>query len=145
MKRRELMGLVGGAAVAWPMAARAQQQPRVWRVGYLAPSSPSDINARTNLETLRLKLRELGYVEGRNLILYVRRAEGDFSRLPDLAAELVALRADVIVATATPAVSAAQRATSAIPIVMGPTADPIGSGFIKSLANRASTSPGSHS
>jgi len=90
MKRREFMGLVGGAAVAWPMAARAQQQPRVWRVGYLAPSSPSDINARTNLETLRLKLRELGYVEGRNLILYVRRAEGDFSRLPDLAAELVA-------------------------------------------------------
>jgi putative tryptophan/tyrosine transport system substrate-binding protein len=81
-----------------------------------------------------LRLRELGYVEGGNLILDARECEGDFSLLPGLAAELVALRPDVIFATATPAVSAAQRATSSIPIVMGPTGDPIGSGFVKSLA-----------
>src|SRR5207248_1922562 len=81
----------------------------------------------------RLKLRELGYVEGHNLVLDVRESQTDFSRLPDLATELVALRPDVIVAGTTLAVSAAQRATSSIPIVMGPTADPIGSGFVKSL------------
>jgi putative ABC transport system substrate-binding protein len=79
-------------------------------------------------------LRDLGYVEGRNLILDVRTANGDFSRLPHLAAELVALQPDVIAAGATPALAAAQRATSSIPIVTGGVGDPIGSGFIKSLA-----------
>ena len=128
VRRREFITLLGGAA-AWPVAARAQQ-PKVWRVGCLYPSSASDVMGVATLEAFRLKLLELGYVEGRNLIIDLRRAEGDYSRLPALAAELVALRPDVIFASATPAVSAAQRATSSIPIVMGPTADPIGSGFV---------------
>src|SRR5262249_44739684 len=85
-------------------------------------------------DAFRLRLHELGHVQGVNLILNVRRADGDLSRLSSLAAELVGLRPDAIFATVTPAVSALQRATSSIPIVMGPTADPIGSGFIKSLA-----------
>jgi len=134
MKRREFITLLGGAAVVgWPLAARAQQS-KVWRVGCLFAGSGSDIPGDANFEAFRLKMRELGYVEGQNLVLDVRRAEGDFSRLSALAAELVALRPDAILAIATPAVSAAQRATSSIPIVMGPTADPVGSGFIGSLA-----------
>jgi putative ABC transport system substrate-binding protein len=130
--RRQFITLLGGAA-AWPLAARAQQT-RVWRVGYLVAASPAVGPPRAYLDAFRLRLSELGYVEGRNLIIDVRGVEGDYSLLPDLAAELVALRPDVIFAAATPAVSAAHRATSSIPIVMGPTADPIGSGFIRSLA-----------
>jgi putative ABC transport system substrate-binding protein len=133
MKRRAFMTLLGGTLAAWPIAARAQQS-KVWRVGCLLSGSGSDLLGDINFEAFRLKMRELGYVEGQNLVLDVQRAGGDFSRLPTLAAELVALRPDAIFAIATPAVSAAQRATSSIPIVMGPTADPIGSGFVKSLA-----------
>jgi len=132
--RRNFITLLGGAAAAWPFAARAQPT-RVWRVGYLvqgtAAFSELDVSI---LEAFRLKLRDLGYVEGHNLVLDVRDSQADFSRLPSLATELAALRPDVIVAGTTLAVSAAQRATSSIPIVMGPTADPIGSGFVKSLA-----------
>jgi putative tryptophan/tyrosine transport system substrate-binding protein len=131
MQRREFITLLGVAA--WPLAARAQQRPKVWRVGCLFASSTSDIVV-SYFEAFKTKLGELGYVEGQNLIVDVRRAEGNFSRLAALAADLVALRPDVILAVATPGVAAAQRATSSIPIVMGPTADPIGSGFVKSLA-----------
>ncbi len=116
MRRRDFITLLGGAVAAWPVAARAQQ-PKVWRVGCLYPSSASDVIGVATLEAFRLELLELGYVEGQNLIIDLRRAEGDYSRLPALAAELVALRPDVIFASATPAVSAAHRATSSIPIV----------------------------
>ena len=141
MRRREFITLLGGAVVAWPLAARAQQVSRVWRVGYLSPSS-DNIATRSFYDAFRLKLRELGYVEGVNLILDSRRAEGNLSRLPALAAELVSLRPNAIFATVKPAVSALQQATSSIPIVMGPTADPIGSGFVKSLASPGGTITG---
>jgi putative ABC transport system substrate-binding protein len=134
MRRRAFITVLGGAAATWPIAARAQQASRVWRVGWLSPAmAPSD----TYLVAFRLRLRDLGYVEGRNLILDVRRADGNFARLPNLAAELVSLRPDVIVAVSTPAISAAQKAASSIPIVMLPAPDPIGSGFVKSLARPA--------
>jgi putative ABC transport system substrate-binding protein len=133
MRRREFVSLLG-AAVLWLPAARAQQQPRVWRVGYLTPSATMDTASRTLFEAFRLKLRELGYIEGQNLILDVRRAEGDFSRLPSLAAELVSLRPDVIVAATTPSILAVQQATLSIPVVMSPATDPVGSGFVNSLA-----------
>jgi ABC-type uncharacterized transport system substrate-binding protein len=132
--RRQFLSALGCAALACSPVAKAQQQTRVWRVGYLSAGSPVSGLGRTYLDAFRLKLRELGYIEGRNLIVDVRGPEGDFSVLPTMAAELVAMHPDVIVAGATLAVSAVQRATSSIPIVMGPTADPIGSGFIKSLA-----------
>jgi putative ABC transport system substrate-binding protein len=138
-KRREFITLLGGAA-AWPIAAHAQQRPKVWRVGCLFASSTSDIVV-SYFEAFKTKLGELGYVEGQNLIVDVRRAEGNFSRLAALAADLVALRPDVILAVATPGVAAAQRATSSIPIVMGPTADPIGSGFVKSERLRRGARP----
>jgi putative tryptophan/tyrosine transport system substrate-binding protein len=135
MRRREFIALLGNAA-AWPLAARAQQS-RIWRLGFLSPGLATDVVALGLYDTFKQKLLDLGYVEGQNLVLDVRRAGGDFSKLPGLAAQLVALRPDAIVASTTPAVSASQHATSTIPIVMGPTADPIGSGFIKSLAKPA--------
>jgi ABC-type uncharacterized transport system substrate-binding protein len=133
MHRRDFITLLGGAA-AWSLAARAEQQSRVWRVGYLFAGSSVSVLGRTYVDAFLLKMRELGYTEGRNLIVDVKGADEDYSALPIMAAELVAMHPDVIVAGATMAVSAAQRATSSIPIVMGSAADPIGSGFIKSLA-----------
>jgi putative tryptophan/tyrosine transport system substrate-binding protein len=101
---------------------------KVWRVAYLHPTGSLLV------DVFRGELRKLGYVEGENLVIDLRSAEGKAEHLPSLAHELVALRPDVIVAVATPAIAAAQSATSTIPIIMAPALDPIGSGFIKSLA-----------
>jgi putative tryptophan/tyrosine transport system substrate-binding protein len=132
--RRAFVAGLGGAA-AWPMVAPGQQQTdKVWRVGYLAPSSASNVSVAL-LDDFRLKLNDLGYVEGRNLGLYVRRANDDYARLPGLASELVSLAPDVIVSSTTSAALALQRATSSIPIVMATSSDPIGIGVVKSLAN----------
>jgi putative ABC transport system substrate-binding protein len=100
MRRRAFISLLGGAA-AWPIAARGQQA-RFWRLGYLSSSSSTNLITTGSVDVLRLKLRDFGYVEGQNLILDVRTAEQDFSRLPGLAEELVALRPDAIVVAATP-------------------------------------------
>jgi putative ABC transport system substrate-binding protein len=133
MKRREFTAGLCGAA-AWPLVAHAQQQTdKVWRVGYLSASSAIPTSVAL-LDDFRLKLKDLGYVEGRNLGLYVRRANDDYARLPSLASELVSLAPDVIVSAANIATLALQRATPSIPIVMAASSDPIGSGFIKSLA-----------
>jgi putative tryptophan/tyrosine transport system substrate-binding protein len=134
MRRREFINLIAGSAVTWPLTAHAQQQTgKVWRVGYLSPSSVTNV-AVALFDAFRLKLNDLGYVEGRNLGLYVRRANDDYARLPSLASELVSLAPHVIVSAANVATLALQRATSSIPIVMAASADPIGSGFVKSLA-----------
>src|SRR6516162_2435231 len=95
MKRRTFIAGLGGAA-ARPLVARAQQE-KVWRVGYLSPASANDEVGVAFFEAFRLKLEDLGYVEGKNLRLDVRRAEGDYARLPALAAELVSLTPDVLV------------------------------------------------
>jgi putative ABC transport system substrate-binding protein len=96
MNRRAFIAVLGGAA-AWPRVTHAQQQTdKVWRVGYLTPSSATNFSVAV-LDEFRLKLNELGYVEGRNLSLYVRRANDDYARLPGLASELVSLAPDVIV------------------------------------------------
>ena len=135
MRRREFIAALGGSA-AWPVVARAQQQQpvKVWRVGYLTPASTVDQVSVALFDAFRLKLQDLGYVDGKNLRLDVRRAEGDYARLPILAAELVSLAPDVIVATSSPATAAVQRATASIPTVMAAINDPIGLGFVKSLA-----------
>jgi putative ABC transport system substrate-binding protein len=133
MRRRTFNTLFGGAAAAWPLAVRAQQPSRTWRVGYLSPTPLNEVS-RATWKAFTLRLEELGYVEGRNLVLDARRADGDLARLPGLAAELVSLRPDVIVAISTSATAAAWNATSSIPIVMMGAGDPIGSGFVKSLA-----------
>src|SRR5499427_9811447 len=128
MKRRSFVTLLGGAA-AWPLAARAQQ-PKVWRIGVLVPVPPTP----AMLSAFRDGLRGRGYVEGQNLSIDVRWPQGTFEHDPSPVAELINSNVDVIVAWATPAVNAARRATSAIPIVMVGVGDPVASGFIASLA-----------
>jgi putative tryptophan/tyrosine transport system substrate-binding protein len=136
MRRREFISLLGGVAAAWPLPAIAQQPSgKVWRVAWLSPVFADTVFDREIIDAFRSEMRELGYIEGKNLVVDSRFGEGHIERLPSLMSELIALRPDVIVAFATPAIAAAQRATSTIPIVMAPATDPIGSGFIKSLAH----------
>jgi putative ABC transport system substrate-binding protein len=115
---------------AGPHFAFAQQSGKVWRIGYLTPGS----GPNAFVEAFREELRTLGYIEGRNLSIEYRYAAGKEERLPELAAELVQLKVDVIVTPATPAIAAAKRATSAIPIVMIAPTDAVGSGLVASLA-----------
>lgn len=132
-KRRKLFIALGAGALTAPLRSFAQPQPAtVARIGYLGLSSTS--NYAGGLEALRASLRDLGYVEGKNLVLESRSSEGKNDRLPKLAAELVGLKVDIIVATQTPAIQAAKQATNSIPIVMAPAGDPVGTGFIASLA-----------
>jgi putative tryptophan/tyrosine transport system substrate-binding protein len=131
-RRRKLVIAFGAGALVTPLASFAQQQRKVWRVGFLSPASASLSSSNTNAFLKRM--RELGYVEGKNLVVEWRFADGKLERLPGLAAELVQLKVDVIVTGGSPAISAAQKATSTIPIVMTPAGDPVGSGFVKSLA-----------
>jgi putative ABC transport system substrate-binding protein len=117
-------------AVSFP--AQAQQPTKIPRIGFLGGSSPSAISART--EAFRQGLRELGYVEGKNIVIEWRHAEGKFDRFPALVAELVRLKVDVIVTEGPRATRAAKEATVTIPIVMGFDDDPVGSGVVASLA-----------
>jgi putative ABC transport system substrate-binding protein len=112
--------------------AEAQQQAKVPRIGFLGAASPSVISAR--VEALRQGLRDLGYVEGKNIVIEYRWAEGKFDRLPDLASELVRLKVDVIVTTGSTSTRSAKEATLTIPIVMAQDSDPIGTGLVASLA-----------
>ena len=113
-------------------AHEAQQPKKVPRIGFLSGVSPSAISAR--IEAFRQGLRELGYVEGKNIVIEWRYAEGKLDRLPALAAELVRLKVDVIVTGGPPATRSAKQATATIPIVMAFDDDPVGSGFVASLA-----------
>ena len=135
--RREFF-IASGAGLyllATPLASLAQQQPtKVARIGFLAAGSASAPGYARRVEALRAGLRDLGYVEGKNIIIEFRWAEGKYERLPGLAAELVQLKVDVIVAAGTPGIPAAQQATTTIPIVMATTADPVGAGFVASLS-----------
>jgi len=119
---------------AVPLAAEAQQAGRVWRIGVLGGSPPTTPEAAHPWEALFQGLRELGYIEGQNLLVERRWADGRAERYHELAAELVALKPDLIVAAATPSVSAAKRATSTIPIVMALAGDAVGAGLVASLA-----------
>jgi len=113
-------------------SAEAQQPARIPRIGILIPSSASLNSAR--VEAFRQRLREHGYVEGKNIVIEYQYAEGKLERLPDLATELLRLKVDVIVTAAGPAISAAKKASATIPIVFATAADPVGSGYVSSLA-----------
>jgi putative ABC transport system substrate-binding protein len=128
-RRREFIAMVGGAAATWPFAVRAEQSVR--RIGALLVGNADVDSFRT---ALREELRKSGYVEGRNLVLEFRSAEEKIDLLPKLAAELVALKVDVIVALYTPCALAAQQATHEIPIVIV-SGDPVGTGLVQSLAH----------
>jgi putative tryptophan/tyrosine transport system substrate-binding protein len=129
MLRRNFAQAIGFITFVTPWTAVAQQLAKVWRVAYLYPGSLANPADRAIFDVFCAEMRSLGYVEGKNLIIDDRSAEGKLERLPLFLAELIALRPDVIVAVTTPAIAAAQRATSTIPIIMAPATDPIGSGF----------------
>jgi len=131
--RRKLLIALGAGALAAPLGSFAQQQSKVWRVGFLAARHVDSLDSDF-FGAFPRGMRELGYVEGKNLVIEWRSADGQYERLPALAADLVRMRVDVIVAAGAPAVSAAQKATSTISIVMGTAGDPVGTGFVKSLA-----------
>jgi ABC-type uncharacterized transport system substrate-binding protein len=133
MRRRDFITLLGSAAAAWPLAARAQQAERVRRIGALETTS-LPLNA-ANFEAFRQALRELGYIEGRNLIIEYRSAEGRPERFPELAMELVRLNCDLIITRGTPAALAAKQASETIPIVMTSTAEPFT--LVSSIAHPA--------
>jgi putative ABC transport system substrate-binding protein len=130
MRRREFILTLGSAALAWPFAARAQSATKVSRVGYLFSFVASQ--GQHLWGACRQGLRELGYIEGKTIILKPRWTEGHIDRLSTLAAELVRLKVDVIVSAATPASRAAKAATSTIPIVFVAVADPIRAGLVVS-------------
>lgn len=132
MRRREFIQLFGGAVAAWPRAARAQQAGKLPVIGFLGANTPSVQNQWT--EAFVHRLRELGWIEDRNIRIEYRWAEGRFDRSPKLADELVQLKVDVIVTHATANVLAAKQATSSIPIVFAAVADPVGNKLVASLA-----------
>jgi len=132
VKRREFVALLGGAAVAWPLAARAQQSGKLATIGFLGGSTALVLRGWTDAFVQRL--RELGWIEGRTVAIEYRWVEGRRERAVELAAELVRLKVDVIVTQSTPAVLAAKQATPVIPIVFASAGDPVGTGVVASLA-----------
>jgi putative ABC transport system substrate-binding protein len=129
--RREVIALLGGAAVAWPFAVRAQQQARLPTIGFLGAATPATHGQW--FAALIQRLRELGWIDGRNITVEYRWAEGREERFAEIAAEFVRLKVDVIV-TVGGAVLAAKKATSLIPIVFAASPDPVGGGLVASLA-----------
>ena len=132
MKRKITVVTLCAMLFALCSAAEPQQPTKVPRIGFLGASSPSAISAR--IDAFRQGLRELGYVEGKNILIEYRYAEGKLDRLSALAAELVRLGVDVIVLAGPASIRPAKEATSTIPIVMANDADPVGSGVVASLA-----------
>src|SRR5262245_44981787 len=132
MKRREFITLLGSAAAAWPLTARAQQPGKVWRVGFLSGGAPAALGPI--LAGFPQGMRELGYVEGKDFTIDWRFSEGNHDRSPGFAAEFVRLKVDVIVVATAAAIRIVQQATTTIPIVMSYSTDPVGNGFVASLA-----------
>jgi putative ABC transport system substrate-binding protein len=138
MRRREFITLLGGTAASWPLVARAE---RVARVGYLGLTSATSVQA-ARIDAFRAGLRELGYVEGKNIEIEFRFAGGDNDRLPGLAAELIGLNVDVIVTYAT-GVPSARRITATTPIVMATFGDAVATGIVANLAHPGGNITGS--
>jgi putative ABC transport system substrate-binding protein len=138
IQRRELIAALGGAVLAWPLVARAQQATKLPTIGFLGPSTLSDANAWVTAFAQRL--RELGWIEGRTVAIEYRWADGRDERYAQIAAEFVRLKVDVIVTPGGAALTVKQ-ATSGIPIVFTVTSDPLASGLVASLARPAATPP----
>jgi putative tryptophan/tyrosine transport system substrate-binding protein len=141
MKRRDFITLLGGAA-AWPLAARAQQPGQTRRIGVLMNVAADDPEGRSRVAALLQGLQQLGWSDGRNVRIETRWAGGDADRIRQYAAELVALAPDVIVGTGTAVMGPLQRATRTLPIVFVQVIDPVGAGFVASLAQPGANTTG---
>ena len=135
MRRRDFIALLGGAAAARPLRARAEEPDRVRRVGVLNALAEADPQAHAWEGAFRSRFAELGWIEGRNVRVDYRRGAASVDRLQSFAKELVSLKPDVLIGITTPATAALQAETRSVPIVFAAVSDPIGSGFVKSLAS----------
>jgi putative tryptophan/tyrosine transport system substrate-binding protein len=135
MRRRDFITLIGGAAVTWPLAARADQTGRVRRLGVLMAPQESDPEGKSQLSGFTQALATLGWIEGRNLQMEIRWGGGDANKARIYAKELVALQPDAILAQGTPVTAAFQRETQTIPIIFVVVTDPVGDGFVAGLAH----------
>jgi ABC-type uncharacterized transport system substrate-binding protein len=138
VKRRDFITLLGGAAAAWPLAARAQQPDRMRRIGVLMSFAPNDPEAQSRTAALEHRLRELGWVIGRNLRIEYRWADND-DVLRTHATELIGMEPDLILASSTPIMAALQKQRHSVPIVFTQVTDPVGQGLVSNLAH-----PGGH-
>ena len=134
MRRRDLFTLLGGAAAAWPLAARAQQAGRMRRIGVLLPSAANDPESMSRVTAFLQGLQELGWTDGRNVRIEFRWGAGDAEQYGKIASDLIALAPDVVLTLGTLSVKALQRATRTVPIVFAQTTDPVGGGLVESLA-----------
>jgi putative tryptophan/tyrosine transport system substrate-binding protein len=142
MRRREFITLFGGAAATWPLAAHAQQTERMRRIGVLMNVAADDPEAQARNVAFLQGLHELGWTDGRDVRIDYRWAAGDADRLRRYAAELVALAPDVVLASGTSTVGPLQRASGTVPIVFAGVADPVGAGFVNSMARPGSNATG---
>jgi putative ABC transport system substrate-binding protein len=142
MKRRELIALLGGAAVAWPLTARAQQPERMRRIGVLLPATENDPEFQSRLTAFQQALHELGWIIGSNVRLEIRWATPDIAKVRQQAAELVALAPDVILATGGSSMAPLQQTTRMLPIVFVQVPDPVAAGFVDSLARPGGNATG---
>jgi putative ABC transport system substrate-binding protein len=133
LRRREFISLLGGAAAAWPLGARAQESAKLPTIGFLGANTPASQSQWTAAFVQRL--RELGWSEGRNIAIAYRWADGRADRSAEIAAEFAQLKVDVIATSGTPMALAAKRATSTTPIVFATAGDPVGTGLVASLAH----------
>jgi len=142
MKRREFITLLGGSAVAWPLAAPAQQAERIRRIGVLVALAQDDPQGQARLAAFVQGLQELGWTNGRNVRIDTRWAAGDADRFRKYAAELIALAPDVILASGGTGVGALLQATRTVPIVFTQTNDPVGAGYVDSMARPGGNATG---
>ena len=140
LKRREFITMIGGAAAVWPLAAHGQQTGKVWRIGLI--SGGSRASSFNIVAAFPQGMRDLGYVEGKDFIMELRFANGDYDRIPGFAAELIQSKVDMFMLTTGAAIRPVQKATSTIPIIMGYSTDPVGNGFVASLARPGGNTTG---
>ena len=140
MRRRDFVTCLG-VAFAWPVCGRAQQADRVRRIGVLLPYAENDAEAKSHLSALTQQLKRLGWSEDRNIRIDVRYAAGIAEQYPALARQLAAVQPDVFLSELTPAAAALKQETGTIPIVFVGVSDPVGSGFVTSLARPGAISP----
>jgi putative tryptophan/tyrosine transport system substrate-binding protein len=142
VRRRNFIALLGGAAVAWPLAARAQQTERMRRIGVLMPLAEDHALGQARVAAFVQGLQQSGWTDGRNIRIDYRWSNGDADRIRKLAMELIALGPDVIMASTSAAVAALRQVTSTVPIVFAVVADPVGAGFVDSLARPGGNATG---